>query len=196
MKKRKPIVLIDQDDVLAEYIKAIAEAFNKKHGTKFQCTDCKSWDLISVFGEGICEIMHEPDLFRKLEPVKDALEVFERLYKSELFDMYIVTAAQPSSVEAKFEWIQKYMPYFPLTKVIVCSVKNMIKGDYLLDDGMHNIRAFAEAGGTSIVFNRPHNYNDGKEFQRIYGWKEFEEFITEECYGVEEEYMETEEKAI
>lgn len=196
MKKHKPVLLIDQDDVLVEYIKAVTEAFNEKHKTKFKCTDCDRWDLISVFGEGISEVMHEPELFRNLEPVKDALEVFERLYRSDLFELYIVTAAQPCVVEAKFDWIQKYLPYFPTTRVIVCSVKNMIKGDYLLDDGMHNIRAFADTGGTPIVFNRPHNCQDGKEFQRIYGWKEFEKFILETCYGNTENYLPKEEEAI
>ena len=159
MTSNKPVLLIDQDDVLAEYIKGVVEAFNNKYETNFTTEDCTTWDLTSVFGESIINVMHEPELFYNLEPVIDAIEVFERLYKSGLFEMYIVTAAHPRSVEAKYWWIEKYMPFLPQSHIIVSSAKYMIKGDYLLDDGMHNIKAFKEAGGTPVVFKRPHNQN-------------------------------------
>lgn len=178
----KPVLLIDQDDVLAEYITGVVKAFNKKYGTHFEPNQCTSWDLISIFGEEIKTVMHEPELFRNLEPVPDAIKTFERLYKSNLFEIYIVTAAHPRSVEAKYEWLKKYMPYFPESNIIVSSAKFMIKGDYLLDDGMHNIKAFAEVGGKPIVFKRPHNKVERKQFNSIGNWKEFERFIIQECY--------------
>lgn len=163
----KPVLLIDQDDVLAEYIKGVVEAFNEKYRTHFKSSQCTNWDLTTVFGEEIKTVMHEPQLFSNLKPVPDAIEIFERLYKSNLFEMYIVTAAHPRSVEAKYEWIKKYMPYFPESNIIVSSAKFMIKGDYLLDDGMHNIRAFAEVGGKPIIFRRPHNEKERGVYQSI-----------------------------
>ncbi|MGL6173633.1 MAG: 5' nucleotidase, NT5C type, partial [Cellulosilyticaceae bacterium] len=147
----------------------------------------------TVFGEEIKTVMHEPQLFHDLKPVPDAIETFERLYKSNLFEMYIVTAAHPRSVEAKYEWIKKYMPYFPESNIIVSSAKFMIRGDYLLDDGMHNIKAFAEVGGKSIVFKRPHNERESELYQSISSWKEFEKFIINECYEeLEYSYFEQE----
>lgn len=189
MSLRKPILLIDQDDVLAEYIKGVVKVFNRKYNTRFKPSDCTSWNLISLFGEEIMTVMHEPELFRNLEPVSHAIEVFERLYKSNLFEMYIVTAAHPRSVEAKYWWLKKYMPFLPENNIIISSAKYMIKGDYLLDDGMHNIRAFSEAGGTPIVFKRPHNEYDSNGFLCVENWLEFEELIMNECYGnLEGEY--------
>ncbi len=183
VKEKKPILLIDQDDVLAEYILGVTEAFNKKHNTKFTTSDCISWDLFSVFGENIAEIMHEPELFRHLAPADNAVEVFQRLYESKLFEMYIVTAANPKAVKAKYEWIQQYLPFFPQERVIICMHKFMIKGDYLLDDGMHNIEAFSEAGGVPIVFERPHNGHLPHRYLKIKNWLEFEAFILDRCYG-------------
>lgn len=183
MSTNKPVLLIDQDDVLAEYIEGVVEAYNKKYGTNFKPSQCNSWDLVSIFGEEITTVMHEPELFRNLKPVPHAIETFERLYRSNLFEMYIVTAAHPRSVEAKYEWLRKYMPFLPQSNIIVSSAKFMIKGDYLLDDGMHNIKAFAQTGGKPIVFDRPHNMNKGKEFVSINNWLEFEKIIMEECYG-------------
>lgn len=197
LQKRKPVLLIDQDDVLAEYIKGVIEVFNERYQKDFKTDDCVKWDLVSIFGEQILEIMHQPELFRHLQPVEGAIETFERLYKSGLFEMYIVTAAHPSSVEAKHEWLKEYMPFFPQNHVIVCSVKYMIKGDYLLDDGLHNITAFKEAGGTSIIFDRAHNRQTTIDYPRISKWEEFEEWIINECYPeMRAHYFDREEKVI
>jgi 5'(3')-deoxyribonucleotidase len=198
MANNKPILLIDQDDVLAEYILGVTVAFNKKYGTHLRAEDCDSWDLCSVFGETIDTVMHEPELFRSLLPAKNALEVFERLYHSNLFEMYIVTAANPKTVEAKYEWIASYLPFFPQSRIIVCSHKFMIKGDFLLDDGMHNIQDFFNTGGTPIVFERPHNAHLKHQFKTVQNWIDFEKFIINTCYlDKENEYFEFEiEKAI
>lgn len=182
MNDNKPILLIDQDDVLAEYILGVTTAFNKKYNTCFTTQQCISWDLYSLFGEDIDTIMHEPEVFRNLIPAKNALEVFERLYKSCLFEMYIVTAANPRSVEAKYEWIAQHLPFFPQNRMIVCTHKFMIKGDYLLDDGMHNIYDFQKAGGTPIVFERPHNAHEVHDFVKVKDWLSFEKFIINTCY--------------
>ena len=182
MQDKKMTLLIDQDDVLAEYIKGVTKAYNDKYGTNVAVEECTSWNLHSIFGEEIETVMHEPESFRHLEPVKHALEVFERLYRSNLFEMYIVTAANPRSVEAKFEWIKEYLPFFPEDRVIVCKRKYMIKGDVLLDDGMHNIEEFLETGGTPIIFDRPHNRQQGKGITRVKDWLTFEKILMELFY--------------
>jgi 5'(3')-deoxyribonucleotidase len=196
MQLEKPVLLIDQDDVLAEYIKGVTESFNRTYGTHYHYQDCDRWDLTQIFGEDIVKVMHKPELFRHLEPVKDAIEVFERLYHSNLFEMYIVTAATPHTVGAKWEWIEEHLPFFPQNRFITCSAKFMIKGDYLLDDGMHNIEPFAKAGGEAIVFNRPHNAKAGKEFKRVYGWAEFEEWILEAYAGNSVDALAFEERVV
>lgn len=181
MQYKKPVLLIDQDDVLAEYVKGLTELYNKKYKTNFTVNDCTCWDIASVLGERVHEIMYESELFLNLEPVPKAIETFERLYKSGLFEMYIVTAAHPKSVEAKFQWLNKYMPFFPKSNVIVTSSKFMIKGDYLLDDGMHNIIEFLDAGGKAIVFERPHNQSERLGYVSVEGWEAFENLIMKEC---------------
>ena len=193
MIQKKYTLLIDQDDVLAEYIQGVTDAYNQKYNTSILASQCTSWDLYQVFGEEVDTVMHEPDLFRKLKPVKNALEVFERLYRSELFEMYIVTAANPTSVPAKAEWIKEHLPFFPMDRVIFCQRKSMIKGDFLLDDGMHNIEAFKQVGGTPIIFERPHNAFKGEGISRVKDWLAFEKLIMQICYpeSVEDDLSET-----
>ncbi|MBE6022178.1 MAG: hypothetical protein E7231_02945 [Cellulosilyticum sp.] len=187
MNNKKYTLLIDQDDVLAEYIKGVTKAYNEKYHTCISPTECVSWNLYQVFGEEVDTVMHEPDLFRELEPVKDAIEVFERLYMSGQFEMYIVTAASATCVPAKIEWIKEYLPFFPIDRVIVCHRKYMVKGDFLLDDGMHNIEEFAKTGGKPIIFERPHNKQKGEGILRVKGWLDFEKLIMELCEINEEE---------
>lgn len=189
MTNRKFTLLIDQDDVLAEYITGVTCAFNEKYNTAYTAEDCNTWDLYSVFGEEVETVMHKPELFRNLEPVKDAIEVFERLYLCGLFEMYIVSAANPCSVEAKCQWLKEFLPFFPEERFIMCRRKNMIKGDFLLDDGMHNIEAFASEGGIPIIFDRPHNRGLGKGYYRVSSWLEFENLIMTLCNGKKEEII-------
>ncbi len=178
----KVTVLIDQDDVLAEYIKEVTRIYNLRYGTNITEDMCNNWNLHAVFGERIENVMHDPEIFRNLEPTDGAIETFERMYKSNLFDMYIVTAAQPCSVEAKHEWIRKYLPFFPEERIIICRKKGMIRGDYLLDDGMHNIEDFAKMGGKPIIFNRPHNAHLDCDYNRVCKWEEFEKLLLEDSY--------------
>ena len=119
---RKITLLIDQDDVIAQYISAVTKAYNQKYNTTIKEEECISWNLYTLFGEEVETVMHEPDLFRGLEPMPYALETFERLYKSNLFEMYIVTAAHPDTVAAKHEWIEKHLPFFPKNHIIVCII--------------------------------------------------------------------------
>ncbi len=198
MNRDKITLLIDQDDVLAEYIQEVTRVYNQKYDTNITTDMCNNWNLHKVFGERIETVMHDPEIFRNLEPTKDAIEVFTRMYFSGLFEMYIVTAAQASSVEAKHEWINNYLPFFPEEHIIICRKKSMIRGDYLLDDGMHNIEAFASSGGKPIIFNRAHNLEHEASYNRVSGWKEFERLILEETYPdkVEEYYKELQKKAI
>lgn len=48
LQERKPILLVDQDDVLAEYIKGVIVEFNKEYDTDFTIEDCVDWDLVSI----------------------------------------------------------------------------------------------------------------------------------------------------
>ncbi len=198
MNKSKITLLIDQDDVLAEYIKEVTRVYNDRYNTNITTDMCTNWNLHKVFGERIETVMHDPEIFRNLEPTKDAIEVFTRMYFSGLFEMYIVTAAQAGSVEAKHEWINNYLPFFPEEHIIICRRKHMIRGDYLLDDGMHNIEAFASSGGIPVIFNRAHNIEHESNHTRVSGWKEFERLILEQNYPekIEEYYKELQKKAI
>lgn len=181
LEERLPRILIDQDDVLAMFVGGLVERYNERFGTNFTVNDCKEWNLENTFGERVWEIVNEKGFYRNLKPMPGALEVFERMYKSGRYDMFIVTASEPEAYVEKIQWIQHYMPYFDIDKYfIACKSKDAVWGDILLDDGMHNIEAFLGIG-ESIIFNRPHNQHL-IGFKRVYDWYEFEQYIEQKFY--------------
>ena len=52
--------------------------------------------------------------------------------------------------------------------------KSLICGDYLLDDGAHNVKAFLY--GTAILFDAPHNKHE-KWFPRVSNWEQAVDLI-------------------
>ena len=80
--------------------------------------------------------------------------MIERLIK-EGFDVYICTASLFDTIKAKFEYtIGRYFPYISWNKIIVTKNKQLINGDILIDDGIHNLE-----GGRyrKILMSAPHN---------------------------------------
>ena len=49
MKEEKYTLLIDQDDVLAEYIQGVTDAYNEKYDTCISADECVTWNLYPVF---------------------------------------------------------------------------------------------------------------------------------------------------
>ena len=81
--------------------------------------------------------------------------------------------------------MQKYFPYIDWNHVIVTSNKAMIKGDILIDDGIHNL-----LGGDyfKILMSLPHNrYFDAEKngMIRAGNWKEVVDIVDDykRCEG-------------
>lgn len=74
----KPIILIDQDDVLAELVLYVLDKYNIKHNTNYSISDVTDWNIGSIINENIYEIMFDPKIYLKLEEVplmKDCLKL-------------------------------------------------------------------------------------------------------------------------
>lgn len=94
--------------------------------------------------------------------------------------MYIVTATDYRSIKWKFDClIRRYFPFVPWSNLIVASKKQMVRGDVLLDDGVHNL-----IGGAyrKLLMGAPHNRAyDAEEngMQRVRTWEEAYRMIAE-----------------
>lgn len=84
---------------------------------------------------------HIHGIFRNPEPVEGAVDAINKLYESDKFDMFILTAApwgNPDAATDKRYWIERYFGNMFHKKMIVTHRKDLLIGDYLIDDSKHN----------------------------------------------------------
>jgi len=117
MNSTKKIIYVDMDDVICDF-KA-------------------SYQRQRLLEPNIKYPQSQYDFFRKLEPIDNAIESVNYLYRSPLFDLYILTAPSvrnPLSYLEKRLWIEDYFGLDMARRLIISPHKGLNKGDYLIDD--------------------------------------------------------------
>jgi 5'-nucleotidase len=184
-------ILVDQDEVLAEWGKRILEWYNLDKAIEareqnlpaprvFTLEDMKHWELKMNLGPGsevyLRNYMRYPNFYQDLEPVEGAIEGMKALIDAG-HEVKIVTSIPKCAglaYEGKLQWLREYMPFFPLKKFYAVSEKYEVKGDLLLDDGLHNLTPF-QSVGVAVAFDRP--WNQSWTGPRVKSWPEFVKFV-------------------
>jgi len=172
---------IDLDSTLNDLeTQWILNAYNKDYNDNLQYEDMVCWDVEKYVkpecGKKVYEILLRPNFFYNLNPKKYAQDVTERLSKK--YDLYIVTAYHPKTVVDKVNWVEKYFPHINPKHIIFCNSKGLIKTDFLIDDGPHNIIDYHNNGGKHpIIFNAPWNQNLPSSFNRAKDWLQIEKML-------------------
>ena len=121
-KPQQKIVYFDMDGVLVDFLSGV---------------DKEPKEIKAVFKNRLDEI---PNVFSKMNPYTDMLQLAEDMYNDERYDVYILSSPSsdnPSSWTDKFNWVQKYLPMFK-RRLILSHNKNLSIGDYLIDDRTKN----------------------------------------------------------
>ncbi len=180
---KKLTILVDMDDTIEHLLDAWVGWVNKKYGRNVKSEDVTTWDVSKAF-EGLTknqvyEVLNDSDFWQTVEPVSGASEVLQRFIEKG-HKVYIVTATTYESVQAKMDKLLfRYFPFLSWNDVIITSHKQMIKGDVLIDDGIHNL-----VGGEyhKILVDAPYNrYYDAEAngMVRVYNWNEIEEVVNQ-----------------
>jgi len=114
----KQIVYVDMDNVLVNFQSGI---------DKISAEDIKTY--------GPDDLDEVPGIFALMEPNEGAVEGFEWLSKH--FDVYILSTApweNPSAWQDKLLWVQRYLPEVAWKRLILSHHKNLLKGDFIIDD--------------------------------------------------------------
>jgi 5'(3')-deoxyribonucleotidase len=153
----KPIVFIDMDGVLADL------------GAGAKASPLFLEDQYKNDPDDI------PDIFENLPPIKDAIEAVNKLHDTKRFDLFILTTApwdNPSAWMHKRTWIEKHFGDRFYQKIIITHRKDLLIGDYLIDDRM--ARGAAEFKGKHIHFGWDYVNQKNNEFPN---WKSVLEFF-------------------
>ena len=181
------------DDTIEHLSSAWIEYLNKRHSKSVNREDVNDWNLSLFYPDLLPEEVYAPldedDFWKTVMPIDGASEKIQKLI-NDGHDIYIVTSSSYKTLKSKMENVLfKYFETIDWNHVIVCYNKQMIKGDVLIDDGIHNL-----VGGdyAKILMDAPYNRNiDDRLYgiNRVYNWDEVYNLITslndrKRCVGV------------
>jgi len=111
------IVYVDMDDVICDYTKFYQEA--KKQRPEIIYPQ-------SIYG-----------FFSNLKPIDGAIETIIALKQSKDYEVYILTAPSiynPLCYTEKRVWVEKWLGYDFVHRLIISPNKGLLIGDFLIDD--------------------------------------------------------------
>ena len=114
-------VFIDMDNVLVDFQSGL---------------DQVSEEVKAEYAGRLDEI---PGLFAKMKPMEGAIEAVHELKKH--YDLFILSTApwkNPSAWSDKVGWVTKYLDDVFHKRLIISHHKDLLRGDYLIDDSMKN----------------------------------------------------------
>lgn len=121
IKNKKGIVYIDMDNVLVNFQSGIDKL--------------SQLELMQYSGQ----LDNVPGIFSKMIPVEGAISAYNRIASK--YDTYILSTAPYHNSSAwgdKLEWVQKYIGEVAYKRLILSHNKNLMIGDYLIDDRLAN----------------------------------------------------------
>lgn len=156
--KKEPLtILFDADDVAEDLLNCWVDLLNERYGTSVAFEDIKAWNMMLAFPtltkEQVFGAILDDELWNRLEPMPGSQRILQK-WHDQGYQLYMVTASDYRTCKVKIERILQMFPFLDWEHIILASNKQMVRGDILIDDGVHNL-----VGGDyyKILFNRPHN---------------------------------------
>ena len=186
MDKKKKDLLLDLDSCLNNLDEVWISKYNEDYQDNLTREDIIRWETHTIVkpecGHKIYDYLLLPNFFRDLGIQPNAYRVTKWL--QQYVDIHIVTAYTPTTCVDKCEWLKHYLSHIEQKNIIFCNNKGLLKADYCIDDGGHNIEDFNKTNpcGLPIIFEAPWNRYLKNKFIRANGWLEIQE-VFEEIFG-------------
>ena len=191
----KKIILLDSDQVLAEFSRHWVKVYNERYDD--QLTEKEfAGEFGGVekvvkpeVGEKVYDLTQEPGFYQALDLVEGAVEGVKKLMG--VADVYVVSSysVDPESAKGKVEWFKKYFPEITDNEALVlCKPKFLVYGDVLVDDSVDNLKKWSafmrdvlgKDDFHAVCFAAPHNVGAEKEDfvdVRVETWQELLEYL-------------------
>lgn len=122
----KKIIYVDLDGVVVDLLGYIDNEY-----TDEQITKVGYGTIIDRDARG----------FYKAAPIEGSLKAIETLHASEKYDVFLLSTAPWANEDAwtaKRVWVEKYLGFSMNRRLILSHRKDLLKGDYLVDDRPNN----------------------------------------------------------
>lgn len=180
---RKLTILVDMDEVLDRLLEAWVSRLNRSYGTDVKTDDIVQWDISKTFHTLTSDQIFSPllcdDFWYGVLPVDGASEALQKLL-ADGHEVFVVTSSGYQTIQTKMDCVLfRYYPFLSWENVIIASRKQLIKGDVLVDDGVHNLEGGEYLG---ILMDAPHNRSCDAEangMHRAKDWQDIYAIITE-----------------
>ncbi|NJC25050.1 5' nucleotidase, NT5C type [Neolewinella antarctica] len=170
-------ICIDMDGVMADTYQKFADAYLKEFGREPTRAELLGKKVYELDGAGhLRDLMYEPGFFRDVAVMPGAREVVAELYDGH--DVYVVTSTMEfrNSFTDKWDWLGEHFPFIHHSKIVFCGKKDVVRGDFMIDDKEANLAGF---NGTGLLFTALDNhYITG--YHRVNDWTEVREYFRAE----------------
>jgi len=170
-------IIIDMDEVIADPMGDMIDWYKKEYGRDVDWDKMLVGSWLKGFPEEhqslVMDRLTGPGFFRHLPVMEDAVDVLRELNKK--YEVFIVSAAMefPNSLRDKYDWLQDHFPFFSWRQIALCGSKDLVHGDYMIDDHVKNLKGFK---GKPYIYTTAHNL-EVTGYDRINNWKEAAEIF-------------------
>lgn len=152
---KKPITILDCDDILFSSNEEALNIQNAKFGTSYTLEDVSCWGLMgNDIIDGRLKMFNDPEFVKNQPLYPGAKEFVAEL--STISDIRFCTAVPPKCMSVRAERI---IDEFSASskEIIITSDKSSVQGDYHLDDSAEHI--LNSSAKHPVLFRRPWNYS-------------------------------------
>lgn len=145
-------ILLDLDGVVADFWGPVLREHNARSGERLAISDITDWAF------PLEHIWKEPGFFDALPPLPGALVGIERILEQG-HEIAIVSAGKGEALAGKSRWLERHLPGLADKAVFTNrkTPKSFVSGDFLVDDGPHNVVAFkALRFGRAVLCRYPY----------------------------------------
>ena len=150
-------IILDCDDVLYRTNESALERLNEEQETSYGLEDITKWGTISKELDCRMKYFQDSEFIRSLPVYDGASEFIACLMK--FGDVILATSVSPRCATARLDAIRRDFPMVNPGNVLICNEKSHIAGDFMLDDGYHNV--VCSAAKVPVLYEKPWNRDAG-----------------------------------
>lgn len=180
MQKIKGTVILDIDDVATATNDKVVDTYNNEYEDKitrkdiirFRYSECPN------IKNKIVHFFERPGFFKDLKPAERVVEGVKKLV-DEGYDVVFATNTCRQGARDRIEWVLENFPFVPEKNIIIIGRKDLLYGDWFLDDCIDNI--ITNRCTNRVIMNAEWNteeqYPESKGFKRVDNFSEFVELV-------------------